>query len=146
MIGIGSDHTALELKGIIKEHLEKCGFLVKDYGTHTPERTDYPIYAEKVALAVKNGECERGILICGSGVGMGIAANKIRGIRCVICSEAYSARMSRKHNDTNMLALGARVVGPDAAKMIVDEWLGTKYEGGRHQRRVDMICSLEQEI
>ncbi len=144
MIGIGSDHTALALKEEIKIHLEQKGYAVKDYGTYSSERTDYPLYGEKVGLAVSSGECEKGIVICGSGVGIGIAANKVKGIRCVICSEAYSAIMSRKHNDSNVLAFGARVVGADVAKMIVDEWLSTEYEGGRHQKRIDLLAQIEQ--
>lgn len=144
MIGIGCDHTSIALKEEIKSFLNENGYEVKDFGTYTEERTHYPIYGEKVARAVISGECEKGIVICGSGVGIGISANKVAGIRCVTCSEPYSAMMSRKHNDTNMLAMGARVVGDEMAKMITELWLQTEYEGGRHQERVDMLAKLDQ--
>lgn len=138
-IAVGCDHVGLELKKHVIEHLESRGIDVKDYGTDTAERTDYPVFAKAVADAVVSGECDGGILICGTGVGISIAANKVRGIRAVVCSEPYSARLSREHNDTNVLSFGSRVVGRDLALMIVDAWLGGEYEGGRHSKRIDMI-------
>ena len=115
-----------------------------DKETRSSERTDYPHYASQVALAVAGGEADGGILICGTGVGISIAANKFAGIRAVVCSEPYSAQLSRQHNDTNVLAFGSRVVGLELAKMIVDAWLGAQYEGGRHQQRVEAITAIEQ--
>ena len=138
-IAIGCDHVGFELKTHIIEHLQSKGYGIKDFGTHNTERTDYPLYAKAVADAVTNGECEKGILVCGTGVGISIAANKVKGVRAVVCSEPYSALLSRAHNDTNVLALGSRVVGRDLALMIVDSWLDGEFEGGRHQRRVDML-------
>ena len=138
-IAIGCDHVGFELNTHIIEHLQSKGYGIKDFGTHSSERTDYPLFAKAVADAVTKGECEKGILVCGTGVGISIAANKVKGVRAVVCSEPYSALLSRAHNDTNILALGARVVGRDLALMITDIWLGGKFEGGRHQRRVDMI-------
>lgn len=142
-IAIGSDHVGLELKKEIIDYLVEKGIEVKDFGTDSPERCDYPVYGYKVAMAVSSGEFDKGILICGTGVGMSLAANKIKGIRCVVCSEPYSALLSRKHNDTNILAMGARVVGAELAKMIVDCWINAEYEGGRHQKRVEMIAQIE---
>ncbi len=143
-IGIGNDHVALEMKNEIKEYLKQKGHLVTDYGTGSTERCDYPVYGEMVANAVAAGEVDRGILICGTGVGISLAANKVRGIRAVVCSEPYSAGLSRKHNDTNILAFGARVIGIELAKMIVDVWLSAEFEGGRHGRRVDMLREIEE--
>lgn len=143
-IGIGNDHVALEMKHEIKAYLQQKGHQVTDYGTASPERCDYPVYGEMVAKAVASGEVDRGILICGTGVGISLAANKVRGIRAVVCSEPYSAGLSRQHNDTNILAFGARVVGIELAKMIVDVWLSAEFEGGRHGRRVDMIREIEE--
>ena len=138
-IAIGCDHIGFELKTHIIEHLQSKGYGIKDFGTHSTERTDYPLFAKAVADAVTKGECEKGILVCGTGVGISIAANKVKGVRAVVCSEPYSALLSRAHNDTNILALGARVVGRDLALMITDIWLGGEFEGGRHKIRVDMI-------
>ena len=143
-IGIGNDHSALELKAEIIDFLKEKGHEVVDYGTNSPESCDYPIYGEKVARAVAAGEVEKGILICGTGLGISLAANKVEGIRAVVCSEPFTAKMSRAHNNCNILALGARVVGAELAKMIVDTWLSTEFEGGRHQRRVDMIMDIEK--
>ena len=142
-IGIGCDHVGYELKGKVSEHLRELGYEVVDFGTNSSERTDYPIYGEAVARAVVSGACEKGILICGTGVGISLAANKVHGIRAVVCSEPYSALLSRRHNDTNILAFGARVVGADLALMIVDAWLSGVYEGGRHAKRVQMIADIE---
>ena len=143
-IAIGNDHSALELKAIVIKHLEDNGHTVVDYGTHTAESCDYPVYGEKVALAIKNNEAELGILICGTGIGISLAANKVPGIRAAVCSEPYSAKMTRAHNNANILAFGARVVGQDLAKMIVDAFVNTEFEGERHQRRVDMLTEIEQ--
>jgi ribose 5-phosphate isomerase B len=144
-IAIGSDHVGLELKPAIIEYLEELGHEVEDYGPYTNDRTDYPIFSKKVSEEVTAGNYDRGILICGTGIGISITANKIRGIRAVACSEPYSAKLSREHNNTNILAFGSRVVGTELAKMIVKEWLDAEYEGGRHQRRVDMISGIEEE-
>lgn len=146
MIALGCDHVGLALKEELKKLMDEMGLAYRDFGTDSIARTDYPIYAEHAARAVARGECDRGILCCGTGVGISIAANKICGIRCVVCSEPYSAKLSRQHNDTNMLAMGSRVVGVDLARMITREWLTTDFEGGRHQRRVDQISSLEQKL
>ena len=143
-IGIGNDHAAVEMKWVIKDYLESLGHEVVNYGTDTTESCDYPIYGEKVGRAVVSGEVERGILICGTGVGISLAANKVKGVRAVVCSEPFSAKLSRMHNNTNILAFGARVVGTELAKMIVDEWLAAEFEGGRHQRRVDLISQIEE--
>lgn len=142
-IGIGNDHAAVEMKTVIKEYLESLGHEVVNYGTDEHSSCDYPVYGEIVANAVVSGEVEAGILICGTGVGISIAANKVKGVRAVVCSEPYSAKLSKMHNNTNILAFGARVVGTELAKMIVDAWLGAEYEGGRHQRRVDLISEIE---
>lgn len=144
-IAIGSDHVGIELKPIIIEYLEELGHEVVDYGPSSSERTDYPIYAKKVSEEVAAGNYDRGILICGTGIGISITANKVRGIRAVACSEPYSAKLSREHNNTNILAFGSRVVGSELAKMIVKEWIDGEYEGGRHQKRIDMISDLEEE-
>lgn len=143
-IGIGNDHSALELKAEIIEFLQEKGHEVVDYGTYTSESCDYPVYGEKVARAVASGEVEQGILICGTGLGISLAANKVAGIRAAVCSEPYTAQMARLHNNCNILAFGARVVGAELAKMIVDTWLNTEFEGGRHQRRVDLIMDIEK--
>ena len=142
-IAIGCDHVGYELKKRVIDHLTEKGHEVVDFGTDSTERTDYPIYGEKAANAVASSECDRGIVICGTGIGISISANKVKGIRCVVCSEPYSALLSRQHNDTNMLAFGSRVVGGDLALMIVDAWLYGEYEGGRHAKRVQMISDIE---
>ena len=142
-IVIGNDHSAVELKNIIKAHLEEKGYEVMNVGTDTSDSCDYPVYGEKVGRAVASGEADLGIVICGTGVGISLAANKVKGIRACVCSEPYTAKLSRMHNNSNVLAFGARVVGSELAKMIVDEWLAAEFEGGRHQRRVDMIMDIE---
>ena len=142
-IAIGCDHVGYELKNKVIEHLNEKGYEIEDFGTDSTERTDYPIYGEAVAHAVADNKCDKGILICGTGVGISLAANKVKGIRAVVCSEPYSALLSRQHNDTNILAFGARVVGLDLALMIVDVWLSGEYEGGRHAKRVEMIKEIE---
>ena len=144
-IALGSDHVGLDLKNEIADHLTQKGYTCHDFGAFDKKRTSYPIHAKTVCQAVVSGEYDRGILICGTGIGMSITANKIHGIRAVVCSEPYSAALSRQHNNTNILAMGARVVGIDLAEMIVDIWLSSNYEGGRHQERLDMISDLEDE-
>lgn len=138
-IVIGNDHVAVALKREITAHLEARGHTVINVGADSTERCDYPVYGKKAAHMVMAGEAELGILICGTGVGISIAANKVHGIRAVVCSEPYSAKLSREHNNTNMLAFGARVIGVDMAKMIVDAWLGATFEGERHAQRVAML-------
>ncbi len=142
-IAMGNDHTAVELKNIIKAFLEEKGHEVLDLGTNSTESCDYPVYGEKVGRAVASGEADLGIVICGTGVGISLAANKVKGVRACVCSEPYTAKLSRMHNNSNVLAFGARVVGSEMAKMITEEWLNAEYEGGRHQRRVDMLTEIE---
>lgn len=143
-IAIGNDHTAVEMKNYIKQHLEEKGYEVVNYGTDTTSSCDYPVYGKKVADAVASGECDLGVLICGTGVGISLAANKVKGIRAVVCSEPYSAKLARMHNNANIVAFGARVIGPELAAMIVDEFFNASFEGGRHQRRVDLIRDIEE--
>ncbi len=143
-IAIGNDHTAVEMKKEIQAYLEEKGYEVLNVGTDSTERFDYPESGYRVAKLVAAGKADRGILICGTGVGISLSANKVHGIRAVGCSEPYTARLSRQHNNTNILAFGARVIGTEMAKMIVDEWLAAEYEGGRHQKRIDMISEIEQ--
>lgn len=142
-IGIANDHTALEIKKDIIAYLESKGHEIVDYGTDSTESTDYPIWGEKVANAVASGEVEKGIAICGTGLGISLACNKVNGIRACVCSEPYTAKYSRLHNNCNIICFGARVIGIEMAKMIVDEFFETEFEGGRHQRRVDMIMDIE---
>ena len=143
-ISIGCDHGALALKNKVVAHLEKQGHEVKDFGTHTPDSCDYPEFAAAAARAVASGECEKGIVLCTTGIGVSITANKIKGIRCALLSDVMSARMTREHNDTNMMAIGAGVVGQMLALEIVDTWLGTEFSGDeRHQRRIDKMMALE---
>ena len=142
-IAIGNDHTALEMKAAIKAYLEEKGYEVLDLGTNSTESCDYPVYGEKVGRAVVDGDADLGIAICGTGVGISLAANKVKGVRACVCSEPYTAKLSRLHNNSNVLAFGARVIGVELAKMIVDKWLNASFEGGRHQRRVDMLMDIE---
>ena len=142
-VAIGNDHVALTMKEHIKKYLEEKGIEVVDFGTNSEQRCDYPVYGKKVGEAVASGKCDFGVLICGTGVGISLAANKIKGIRAVVCSEPYSAKLSRQHNNTNIVAFGARVIGTATAEMIVDEFLGAEFEGGRHQKRVEMISQIE---
>ena len=142
-IAMGNDHTAVELKNIIKAFVEEKGYEVLDLGTNSSESCDYPVYGEKVGRAVASGQADPGITICGTGVGISLAAGKVKGIRACVCSEPYTARLSKMHNNSNVLAFGARVVGSEMAKMITEEWLNARYEGGRHQRRVDMLMEIE---
>ena len=142
-LAIGNDHVAVEMKKEIKAYLEAKGIEMVDVGTDSTERFNYPISGYKVAKLVAAGEVDGGVLICGTGVGISLAANKVKGIRACVCSEPYSAKLSKQHNNTNIIAFGARVIGVETAKMIVDEWLNAEYEGGRHQVRVDMIAEIE---
>ena len=144
-IAIGCDHGALELKNTMVAHLEKNGYEVKDFGTYTSDSCDYPDFAAPAAQAVASGECDKGIVLCTTGIGVSIAANKVKGIRCALLSDLMSAEMTRLHNDTNMMAIGAGVVGPMLALKIADTWLGTEFSGdARHQRRIDKVMALEK--
>lgn len=142
-IGIGNDHSALGLKAEIIEFVENMGHEVADFGTNSAESCDYPVYGEKVARAVADKEVDCGILICGTGLGISLAANKVKGIRAAVCSEPFTAKMAKEHNNCNIIAFGARVVGAEVAKMIVDAWLNSEFQGGRHQHRVDLIMDIE---
>ena len=142
-ISLACDHGGLSLKLAVKQHLEALGHQVEDFGTHTRDSCDYSDFAAPAAQAVAKGQCERGIVICTTGIGISISANKVKGIRACVCSEPYTAKLSRMHNNSDVLAFGARVVGSELAKMLVDEWLAAEIEGGRHQRRVDMIMDIE---
>lgn len=144
-ISLGCDHGGLELKNEIKAHLEARGFECRDFGTYTKDSCDYPDYARPAAEAVASGECERGILVCTTGIGVSITANKVNGVRCALLHDKMSARLTREHNDTNMMALGAGVVGPMLALEIVDTWLDTPFSGvERHQRRIDKVMAIEK--
>ncbi|AFK85347.1 MULTISPECIES: ribose 5-phosphate isomerase B [Thermoanaerobacterium] len=144
MIAIGSDHGGYELKEAIKKHLEERGIEYKDFGTFSEDSVDYPDYAREVAEAVASGQFEKGILLCGTGVGISIAANKVPGIRAAHVSDAFSARYSKEHNNANVLCMGGRVVGPGLATLLVDEWLDAEFQGGRHQKRIDKISEIEK--
>ena len=144
-IAIGCDHGALALKNHLVSHLQAKGYEVQDFGTHTPDSCDYPDFAGAAARAVACGECEKGIVLCTTGIGVSITANKVDGIRCALLSDVMSARLTREHNDTNMMALGAGVVGEMLATEIVDTWLSTEFSHGeRHQRRIDKMMALEK--
>ena len=142
-LAIGNDHVAVDMKNEIKAYLEEKGIQVINVGTDTIDRFNYPVSGYKVAKLVATGEVDGGILICGTGVGISLAANKVKGIRACVCSEPYTAKLSKQHNNSNIIAFGARVIGIETAKMIVDEWLAAEYEGGRHQTRIDMIAEIE---
>ena len=145
-IALGCDHGALALKNALIPHLESKGYEVKDFGTYTLDSCDYPDFAGAAAKAVAGGECDKGIVLCTTGIGVSISANKVKGIRCALLSDVMSARMTREHNDTNMMAIGAAVVGQMLAFEIVDTWLGTEFsQGERHQRRIDKMMALENE-
>ena len=144
MIALGCDHGGFPLMQEVKKYLDELGLEYRDFGTFAPERCDYPDYAAAAARAVASGECDRGILVCTTGVGISIAANKVHGIRCALCSEPLSARMSRLHNNANMLAMGGALIGVNMMKEIVNVFLNTGFEGGRHARRVDKIMELEE--
>ena len=145
IFGIGNDHVAVDLKNEIVKHLESQGITVKNYGTDTVASCDYPDVAIRLGQAINDNEVDYGILICGTGVGMSISANKIKGIRAAVCSEPYSAKMARAHNNANVLCFGSRVIGPELAKMIVDAFVNNEFEGKRHQRRVDKINAIEKD-
>ena len=140
---IANDHAGVELKKEISEYLTEKGYEMINLGADEPSSCHYPIYGYRAATMVANGQADGGILICGTGVGMSLAANKVDGIRCCVCSEPYTARLSKMHNNSNILAFGARVIGPDLAKMIVDEWLEAEFMGGKHQTRVDMVMEIQ---
>ena len=143
-LAIGNDHAAVEMKNEIMDYLEGKGIEVVNVGTDTAERFDYPVAGDRVAKLVASGAVDGGVLICGTGVGISLAANKVRGVRAVVCSEPYTAKLSKQHNNTNIVAFGARVVGTELAKMIVDEWLNAEFEGGRHiQGSVDRRSSAD---
>ena len=143
-LAIGCDHGALELKNLLIDHLQHQGHEVTDFGTYTTASCDYPDFAAPAAKAVADGVCDKGIVLCTTGIGVSIVANKVKGIRCALLSDVMSARLTREHNDTNMMALGAGVVGPMLALEIVDTWLGTAFsENERHQRRIDKLMALE---
>jgi len=142
-LGIGSDHGGFELKEYIKKHLEKLEIEYIDYGTNSTDSVDYPDYGKRVSEAVILGEVDRAIVICGTGIGISIACNKVKGIRCALCGDTYSARMSRAHNNANILALGGRVTGVDLAVEIVNAWLNSEFEGGRHEKRITKISEIE---
>lgn len=144
MIAIGSDHGGFELKEIIKKYLLDHGCKVKDFGVSTMDSVDYPDIAYPVSMSVVKGECDRGILICGTGIGISISANKVRGIRAALCSDCYSARMAKEHNNANIIALGARVIGSELAIEIVKTWLNAEFQGGRHENRVCKIHEIEE--
>ena len=143
MIAIASDHGGFALKQELIAQLKKDGIAFEDLGTYTEESCDYPVYAEKLGRAVAAGTYEKGILICGTGIGISMAANKIHGVRCALCSDCFSAEMTRRHNDANVLAMGGRVMGVELAKRIMNIFLSTPFDGGRHQRRVDQMMALE---
>lgn len=144
MIALGCDHGGFQLKQAVMKHLDELGLEYKDYGTYTEESCDYPVYGEAVAHAIVNGECNRGIIICGTGIGISIAANKVDGIRAALCSDTFSAQMCREHNDAQILAMGARVLGEGLALKIVDTFLNAEFAGGRHARRVERLMEIEQ--
>jgi len=144
LIGIGSDHGGFNLKNEIVRFLKAKGYEVKDFGTYNTDSVDYPDFGQTVAEAVSRGECDKGIVICGTGVGISIAANKVKGIRAALCTDTYMARMTREHNDANILALGERVLGVGVALDIVETWLGTQFVGGRHQQRIEKIAQIEE--
>lgn len=142
-IAIASDHAGFELKELIKDYITKTNNSIVDFGTNNSDSVDYPDFAAAASKAVSSGEVDRGILVCGSGQGMMMSANKFKNIRAALCNDLYSAKMSRLHNDSNILAIGGRIVGKDLALEIIKTWMETEFEGGRHQRRVDKLNSLQ---
>ena len=144
-IAIGCDHGAFDLKNVVVKHLQGKGYEVADFGCYSLDSCDYPDFAKAAAEAVASGECEKGIVLCTTGIGISIAANKVKGIRCALLSDPLSARMTREHNDTNMMAMGAGIVGKNLALEIVDTWIGTEFSGeAKHQRRIDKVMALEK--
>ena len=144
MIALGSDHGGFDLKERVKSYLDSKGIAYRDYGCFNKESCDYPVFGKAAAEAVASGECEKGIVICTTGIGISITANKVKGIRCALCSDSLSAEMTRRHNDANMLAMGAGIVGGNLAERIVEVFLNTEFEGGRHARRVGLITDMEK--
>ena len=142
-IAIGNDHAAVALKNEIAQHLRDLGHEVVNFGTDTNDSVDYPVYGFKVANAVASDECELGVAICGTGIGISMAANKVGGVRCALCTDCLQAEMTRRHNDANVLALGAGITGPNLAKRMVEIFLSTEFEGGRHARRVALVDSIQ---
>ena len=142
-VALGADHAGWELKEALKSWLLEGEYQVLDFGTHSPDSVDYPDYAQQVGESVAVGKVDRGVLVCGTGIGMAMAANKVPGIRAAACTDAFGARMSREHNDANILALGARITARDAAIEILEIWLGAEFAGGRHARRVEKIAALD---
>ena len=143
-IVFGCDHAGFPLKEVVVQHLKELGHEVVDVGCYDPEPVDYPVIGEKVANMVADGSADLGIAVCGTGLGISLACNKVNGIRACVCSDAYTAKYSRLHNNCNILCFGARVIGPETAKMLIDEFLDTEFEGGRHARRVDLITDIER--
>ena len=144
-VALGADHAGFQAKESLKKYLQSAGYAVNDVGAWSEESVDYPDFAVKVALSVQQGRDDMGILICGTGIGMAMTANKVGGIRAAVAHDAMTARMSREHNDANVLTLGARILKPDEALRIVDKWLATQFAGGRHERRVEKIAAIEKE-
>ena len=144
MIALGSDHGGFDLKEQVKAYLDKNNIPYQDFGCPNKESCDYPVFGKAAAEAVASGQCDRGIIICTTGIGISITANKVKGIRCALCSDPLSAEMTRRHNDANMLAMGAGIVGPKLAERIVEVFLNTEFEGGRHARRVGLITEMEK--
>ena len=142
-IALACDHGGYALKEILKAHLEERGIGCRDFGCHSTESCDYPVFGAQAARAVASGECPFGVVVCTTGIGMSMVANKVPGVRCALCHEPWSAQMTRRHNDANMLALGAGVTGPNLAIDILDAFLAAEFEGGRHQRRVDLMMAIE---
>lgn len=142
IIALASDHGGFELKKIIADHLAEKGYAVMDFGTDSTESVDYPVFGKVCAKAVAEGTADVGIVVCGTGIGISIAANKVKGIRCGVCTSVEMAHLAKQHNNANMIALGGRTTAPELALQIVDEWLATEYEGGRHQRRIDMLDEM----
>ena len=143
MIALGSDHGGWALKQEVMKHLDARGLEYKDYGTYSEDSCDYPVYGKAVAHAVADGECEKGIIICGTGIGISITANKVKGIRACCCSDSFSCEYTRRHNDANALCMGGRVVGPGLACQLVDLFLNTEFEGGRHEKRIAKLMAIE---
>ena len=145
-IALGSDHAGFQLKEAIRKELSQKGYKIHDFGTHSPEPSDFPVYAEKVSIAIAKNEYSRGILVCGTGIGMSIAANKVKGIRAAVCWNEYTAKVSRNHNNANVLCLGGRILSESEALKIVMVWLSEEYEGGRHKIRNDLIGEIENKF
>lgn len=142
-IAIGNDHAGYDMKLEIKKMLEEKGYEVSDFGHHSSESCDFPIYGKKVAESVASGETDCGVLICGTGIGISLAANKVKGIRCAHCNDPLSARLTKQHNNANIIAFGARIIGIETARAIVNEWLDAEFLGGKYQRRIDMLTAIE---